>query len=61
MELAHIIESLIGQVQAPADAGDREAERVGGLEQITRSMKPPRACLNGRGRSHGANIALRIR
>lgn len=39
--LARIVESLSGQVQAPADAGGRDAEGVGVLEQTARSIQEP--------------------
>lgn len=39
LELARIIENLSGQVHAFADVGGREAERVGSLEQVARSIQ----------------------
>lgn len=39
IELARIIESVGRQVQALADAGGSETERVGGLEQTNRSIQ----------------------
>lgn len=39
IEMARIVENVGGQVQALADAGGREAQRVGGLEQSTRSLQ----------------------
>lgn len=39
MELARIIESLSGQVLALDEAGGRESERVGGIEQAIRLIQ----------------------
>lgn len=39
MKQVRIIETLSGQVQGLANAGSREAERVGTLEQIARSIQ----------------------
>lgn len=39
IELARGIENLTGQVRALADAGDREPERVSGLEQTSRQLQ----------------------
>lgn len=39
IELARVIDNLIGQVQALVDTGGHEAERMTGLEQATRQIQ----------------------
>lgn len=61
MEFARFIENLCGYAQAIADAGGREALRVGGLEQTTfDSRNRPELGSTAGGRSQGTNRPLRI-